>query len=45
MNRRSTKFQTMVLEDETLRSEGIKQVTGEEPLVVQVVLEVMTRLQ
>ena len=29
MNRQSTKFQDMVLEDETPRSEGTKQITGE----------------
>jgi len=29
MNRQSTKFQDMGLEDETLRSEGTQQITGE----------------
>ena len=31
MNRQSTTFQVMVLEDETPRSEGTKKMTGEEP--------------
>ena len=31
MNRQSTTFQAMVLEDETPRSEGTKKMTGEEP--------------
>lgn len=31
MNRQSTTFQDMVLEDETLRSEGTENMTGEEP--------------
>ena len=31
MNRQSTTFQDMVLEDETLRSEGTEKMTGEEP--------------